>query len=126
MTVVVDRREQILEQLQDILEGLTITLSNGAIPACNFARNRNQLPDTLVPGILMLDADEINDPRALPVTPGRVPPQMAPQIMAMTPEIYVVLDTRPLNRPNVGQDLNLARLAVLAAVIPNQTLLSIV
>jgi hypothetical protein len=32
------------------------------------------------------------------------------QIMRMTPEIYVVLDVRPVGNLNVGKDLNTARL----------------
>jgi hypothetical protein len=46
--------------------------------------------------------------------------------MRMTPEIYVVLDVRGITNPNVGEDLNTARLAILAAVLPDRQLQQIV
>jgi len=141
MTEQFDRRAAVLDRLEELLSGMTIQLTgtNGTpatIPPGNFVRNRNELPGPnpadpqsgpgLVPGIILLDADEINDPRAVPRPPGLVQGQMAPQIVKMTPEIYVVLDTRKKSNPNVGEDLNLARLAILAAIMPDSDIQEIV
>lgn len=122
MTVTVDRRELVISRLSAILEGLTITLSNGVIPAGHFVHNRNELPASLVPGIILLDADEVHNPRALPLAPGRELNRMQVQVMQTTPEIYIVLDVRKPANTNVGEDLNKARLAILAAIIQDSEL----
>ena len=120
-----DRRTDILAQVETLLTGLTITLSDGIIPAKNFVHNRNELPQELVPGIILLDADEVSDPRGIQAPPGRGGPPGA-KLMRMTPEIYVVLDVRKPNNVNVGEDLNKARLAVLGVILNDTTLQQIV
>jgi len=126
-----DRRQLILDRLYELLSGLTIPLAGGptgsiSIVPGNIVQNRNELPKELVPGIILLDADEIKNPltqlRERGLTETRVPSS----IMKMTPEIYVVLDTRGITNKNVGKDLNTARLAILAAVLPDTQLQSIV
>ena len=133
MTQFDDRRELILERLTALLEDLTIPILGGPapnvfteIPAGNFDRNRNELDAKKVPGILLLDGDEVRDSRATLPPRGNVENAVPTQVMKMTPEIYVVLDVRGISNQNVGQDLNAARLAILAAVLPDQTLQSIV
>jgi hypothetical protein len=119
-----DRRARILARLTALLPTLKITLSSGVIPAENFVHNRNELPAGKVPGIILLDADEVKDPRALQQqAPGRqLPPGC--QVMRMTPEIYVVLDVRKgaKQNENVGEDVGLARAAIVSAVLLDQTL----
>lgn len=122
-----DRRQAILNQLDALLGATTITLSNGVIPAGNYVHNRNELPAEKVPGIILLDADEVHDPTKLPPAPGRQLNKMQMQIMKMTPEIYVVLDTRAkFQSEDIGSDLNLARLAILAVIIGDLTLQGII
>src|SRR5674476_65813 len=108
-----DRRQLILDRLYELLSGLTIPLAGGptgsiSIVPGNIVQNRNELPKELVPGIILLDADEIKNPltqlRERGLTETRVPSS----IMKMTPEIYVVLDTRGITNKNVGKDLNTA------------------
>lgn len=124
MTVQNDRRDKILARLEALLSGLTITLSSGTIPAGNFVRNRNELPAGLVPGIILLDADEVQDPRALKLPNGsKLPPGV--QLMKMTPEVYVVLDVRKPQNVGVGEDLNIARAKILRAVFTDAELLDI-
>jgi len=133
MTTFDDRRQAILTQVFTLLSGLTIELSetNAAnnlpisIPAGNIVRNRNVLPKQLVPGIIMCDGDEINDPRIQRKERGSTETGVPPQVMKMTPEIYVVLDERKPGNVNVGEDLNLARLAILAVLLPDRTLQAI-
>ena len=118
-----DRRAQILARLNVLLPELSITLSTGVIPTGNFVHNRNELPAGKVPGIILLDADEVKDPRALKQEPGRqLPPGC--QVMRMTPEIYVVLDVRKgaKQNENVGEDLGIARAAIISAVFADHTL----
>ena len=118
-----DRRARILARLATLLPTLTITLSSGVIPAENFVHNRNELPAGKVPGIILLDADEVKDQRALRLEPGRqLPPGC--QMMRMTPEIYVVLDVRKgaKQNENVGEDVGLARAAIISAVFADQAL----
>jgi hypothetical protein len=129
-----DRRDEILNQLFALLSGLTITLSadNASlqlptqIPAGNIVRNRNELPKNLVPGIIMCDADELNNRSMVRPKRGQTETGIPPQLIDMTPEIYVVLDVRKPTNVNVGADLDLARLAILAVILPDETLQSIV
>jgi hypothetical protein len=115
MTALVDRRALILERLTTILSGLSVAISTGTIPAGNIARNRDELPPELVPGIILLDADEVRDQR-FPVNQGRGGPS-GPGMMIMKPEIYVVLNVRKPKNKEVGEDLLLARAAIVALVL---------
>lgn len=133
MPTTYDRRELILSRLAAILSGLTIPILGGpapatvtSIPAGNFVRNRNELDASQVPGIILLDADEVRDPAIRRPPRGLIEQAMPDQIMKMTPEIYVVLDVRGISNMNVGPDLNSARLAILAAVLPDKQLQQIV
>ena len=127
-----DRREEVLARVYELLAGLNIPLLGGpvagAVPiqAGNIVHNRNELPAQLVPGIILLDADEIKDPRVQLPARGLIERGVPPSIMKMTPEIYVVLDVRGPTMQNAGADLNTARLAILAAILPDKQLQSIV
>ena len=76
--------------------------------------------------MIVLDADEVKDPIALKAPPGSQQSRMPAQVMRMTPEIYVVLETRPVGNLNVGKDLNTARLAILNAIMTDSVLWDIV
>ena len=118
--IVADRRDMILARLETMVSGMVITLSTGTIPAGNFVRNRDELPGDKVPGIILLDADETKDPR-FPSNQGRSS-RPGPGMMKMTPEIYVVLDVRKPQNKLVGEDLILARAAIMRAVLRDATL----
>jgi hypothetical protein len=127
----VDRRELVLARLVALLGNLTIPLlggPNGAVSIVpgNIVHNRNELPADKVPGIIILDADEVKNPRQTPPTRGLQEGHVGPHVINMTPEIYVVLDVRGIQNQNVGEDLNTARLAILRAVLPDRTLQQIV
>src|SRR5579872_6638479 len=122
MSAKADRRLLILARLQTILSSLTIEISTGTIPAGNIVHNRDELPAELVPGIILLDADEVRDLR-FPSMQGRSE-RPGPGMLKMTPEIYVVLDVRKPKNKLVGEDLNLARSAILRAVLHDKTLTS--
>lgn len=123
MTVQLDRRSDLISTLKTILSGLSITLSNGAIPAGNFVHNRDQLPAALTPGIILLDGDEVKDPKTIQLSSGRQQSRLGDQIVSMTPEIYVVLEaTRTPENALVGEDLNTARLAILKALFDSTDL----
>lgn len=121
----VDRRVLLLQELERLLSTLDIELTTGRIPAGNFVRNRNELPADLVPGIILLDGDETADPRYQRPAVGRDLTTVPPQMMKMTPEIYVVLDVRKPQNKNVGEDLSVARGAILKAIILDKTLYQI-
>lgn len=128
---VVDRRQDIINELVALLTGLlpTIILTGtqgtpGVMSPEGFVHNRNQLPKGLVPGIILLDGDDLLGPPP-PQQSGRAPPQIAPQIMRFKPEIYVVLDERIPNNVNVGEDLSICRQAILSAIWTDKTLISI-
>ncbi len=111
---------------------MTITLlggPNGAVTIVpgNVVRNRNQLQADKVPGLILLDADEVKDSRAFQNPPGGGQQRrMAPQLMKMTPEIYAVLDVRVPQNTNVGEDLNTIRMSVLNVIFTDSQLWDIV
>lgn len=116
----------VLQRLHTILGALSIQLSTGIISPGNYVRNRNELPKEKVPGIILLDADEVRDPR-FPERDGRgTINNYSLGLMKMTPEIYIVLDVRKPNNINVGTDLGIARAAILHAVLTDATLNTIV
>jgi hypothetical protein len=126
-----DRRQAILTELDTLLAALvptiTLTGTNGTpakFAANGYVHNRNELPQGLVPGVILLDGDETVG--LVPVIPGRIPPRIAPQIMKVTPEIYVVLDVRKPNNINVGADLSIARLAIIKSIWSDAYLLDLV
>jgi len=121
MTAKADRRQLILDRLMTILSGLSVTLTDGSvIPAGNIVHNRDELPGEKVPGIILLDADEVRDAR-FPSNQGRSE-RPSPGMMRMTPEIYVVLNVRKPHNTNVGEDLNLVRAAILDLVLHDKPL----
>jgi len=119
--MILDRRVLILNELETLLGGLTITLTTGAIAAGNFVHNRNELTKNKRPGIILLDADEVADPRVSQLQGGR-DTAIPPRIMKMTPEIYVVLEDRKPDNKNVGTDLSIARAEIIKAVLLDKTL----
>lgn len=126
-----DRRQEVLDRLWTLFSGITVDLlggPNGSVQIVpgNVVRNRNELQKEKVPGIIVLDADEVKDPRLLQPPPGRAMERMPAQVMRMTPEIYVVLDERGVENLNVGKDLNIARLAILNSVFSDRQLQDIV
>lgn len=123
--VKMDRRKRILNQCFDILKGLEIELSNGLIKPGNFVHNRNELPKDRVPGIILLDADEVWDPLT-PNLSSRGDVRTTPGLLRMTPEIYVVLDERLKDDANRGNDLNTARAVIIGSMINNAALQALV
>lgn len=122
---IADRRDMILKRLDAILKGMTITLTTGTIASGNYVRNRGELPKEKVPGIILLDADEVWDPHTPNLT-ARGDAQTTPGLIRMTPEIYVVLDVRKPNNDEVGADLNTARALIIGKLINDATLKTIV
>lgn len=122
MTASVDRRSLILERLHELFVGFSLTLTDGIakIKPGNVVHNRDELPAELVPGLILLDGDEEKDPRA-PQVAGRSTPS-GPGLMRMTPEIYAVLEVRKPHNKNVGEDLILARAAIMELVLGDPTL----
>lgn len=120
----VDRRVLILQELETLLPSLNIEISTGVIPSANFVRNRNELPAERVPGIILIDGDEMGDPATARVPSGRSTPVSA-RLMRMQPEIYAVLDVRKPQNKLVGEDLAIIRQAIIRAVVEDRTLLAI-
>jgi hypothetical protein len=120
MAARLDRRDQILTRLFTLLGTVSVTISTGTFSGSKLVRNRNELPQEKVPGLILLDADEVKDPR-FPELSGRGS-RPGPGMMKMTPEVYIVLDQRKPNNILVGEDLNLIRAAVLNLVLHDSAL----
>lgn len=114
-----DNRELILARIQAV-----------CLNASDFetsVRNRGLLSNEKRPACILLDGDEVQRlsldlPRG---HRGRAM-LMAPQIMNMTPELYILLkEGRPTNE-NVGQELNAKRIALLAALSADTALADLI
>lgn len=99
-----DRRQLILDRLADILEPLTPF----------FWRNRGELPDEKRPAITLLDANEISEKNSF----GHAKRGLAasPNLVQLTPQIIITLQSQKPKNETVGADLNVIRIAVLKAI----------
>lgn len=109
-----DRREQILARLLVVLE----TVSGVRVAV----RNRGELPPNKRPAVILLDADEIAR-EAPPQQRGRL--TMAPNLVDMSPEIYVVMDQREPQNASIGEDMNTLRIAIMKAIMSDDQLAAI-
>lgn len=105
-----DKREQILSKLFEVLQTVD------GVQSCT--RNRDQLPAEKRPAIVLLDSDEAAKPSA----DGRQRIASSPNLVVMSPEIYLALDSRKPDNELTGEDLNALRAKVLSAVLTNQAL----
>jgi hypothetical protein len=114
---VIDRREQILSRLEDVL---------GAVPGIeSFARNRGLLDNDARPAIVLLDGDERE--RTPPVGRSATGRQgMVVNMMTMFPQVFVVLKVAKPQNVDVGPTLNGLRSAVIAAVAADAALRTLV
>jgi hypothetical protein len=110
----IDRREAILSRVFALLQATPGVATDPYTGAACVYRDRDQLPDELRPGILLIDADEEADQQARDMT-GR--PGRAPNIVWIKPEIYVLLKvTKPQNL-GTGTNLNTFRTAIVKAIM---------
>jgi hypothetical protein len=123
-----DTREDILQRLFVILQGIPNLGTDPYIGGPTVYRNRDQLPDELRPGILLLDADETVVLKSVDNRDS----SRTPTLVELKPEIYVCLKTiKPTNLDpstniNVGTIINGYRLAILKAVMNDTTLQGLV
>lgn len=106
----VARRERILARLFVVLT---------AVPGMAASiRNRGDAQSDKRPFVQLLDADEAADRSAF--TRGR--PSNSPNLITMSPEIYVTMKNKKPTNPTVGTDLNALCTAVIKAVITDAEL----
>jgi hypothetical protein len=109
-----DRREQVLAALFLVLQsvaGVKVVV-----------RNRGELPAAIRPAVVLLDGNE---------TARDSPPQergrltAAPNLVDMSPEIYVVMDQREPKNDRIGEDMNAMRMAILKAIMTDEPLIAV-
>ncbi len=110
MSQTADDREAILARLAAVLEGVT--------GLEYFSRNDITLPEGKVPGILMLDGDEVVDETAY--RDSRAPASV--KVITLQPEVYLLVQDDP---EQVGPTLSLMRRRILAAVLTDEMLLGL-
>jgi hypothetical protein len=104
-----DPRESILARLEAILTEMGVFTT--------VLRNDIQVPESKLPGAVLLDGDELPDEDSGKVRPGR-----GPVIMRMAPEIYVLVQEEPAN---VGPNLNLTRAQMVDRICTDTQLLAL-
>jgi hypothetical protein len=114
----IDKREQILARLFAVLQAVP---SVGTDPETNgpcVYRNRDDLPDTKRPAILLLDASEVANESVK--EHGRL--SKSPNFVTLKPEIFAVLPSSQPQNIGVGQALSNMRADILAAVLNDSQL----
>lgn len=106
-----DKREVILSTMFTVLGTVTGLIT--------FARNRGLLDQDKRPVCILLDGSET---LRSTVTQKIGQARLAPHIMIMRPQIWIILDNRKPQNLLVGQDLNALRIAVLEALTTDITL----
>jgi hypothetical protein len=112
-----DIREDLLARLFALM---------GTVPGIVTAvRNRGLLKNENRPGMVLLDGDEFPrtsmDTRRLRGRAGL----MAPQIVQLRPECYILMDENRPRNDQLGQELNAFRVAFLEKVWEDETLATI-
>ena len=105
-----DTREDILVRL--------LTVASGVMGIATAERNAQVAEEWDFPAAIVLDADEQADERAS----GRGRPANAPNLVAMTPEVYLILAE---DAENVGTALNRLRARLIKAVLGDAALLAL-
>lgn len=105
-----DKREAILARL--------VVLAATIVPEANVYRNQIDIPEKQRPAMVILDGDEEADQSAY----GRRRPANGPVIMAMDPEIFLLLGG---DSETVGTRLNEYRALVVKAVLEDASLLAL-
>jgi hypothetical protein len=106
-----DRREEVLSRLLDILKSVS-----GVQVA---VRNRGELPADKRPAIVLLDGDEVAR-GAVQQTRGRL--TLAPNLIDLSPEIYVLMDAREPHNERIGEDMNAMRVLILTSIMKDTPL----
>lgn len=104
-----DRREQILARLATVLAGL----------GAGFGRNDPDIPDTALPKITLLDADE--DARKDTFDRGR--PPYGPNLISLTPEVYITLAADTPEQ--AGEAMSEWESTIVSAVLNDATLVGL-
>lgn len=109
-----DVREAILSRLVEIAK----MIDGGLSGSISVFRNKAEVSASQRPAIVVLDADEKADDRDR----SSRRPANAPRIMVMMPEVSIFVAA---SAENVGAELNSLRVKLIAAVMRDQTLISL-
>jgi hypothetical protein len=114
-----DKREQILERLKTILDGVP---SFVGFSEHTVVRNRALLQNDVLPALVLLDGNE----EEFTSSERRGRTAMGPQVMLMQPQIFCVLKPRTLpSNELVGEELNMFRAAIIQAINTDAPLLAL-
>jgi hypothetical protein len=109
-----DRREQVLTAILAALKEVSGVQS--------VIRNRGALLADMRPAVVLLDGDENSRD---PPPQGRGQLSLSPNLIDLTPEIYVVMDTRLPQNEGIGEDMNALRVLILTALMSNAALIAV-
>lgn len=120
MTVGVNTRENILVRLVELM-------SEQYIAARTVVRNRGLLKNDDRPAVAILDGDEnvrLSGDGQGRGNRGRQ--SMGPQLMTMTPEIYIIPETAKPANPDIGTEVNDFRETIVRVIAQDQVLLDLI
>lgn len=111
----IDRREQILDRLTDLVAGVEGVQSAD--------RNHTRPDEELLPAVVVFDGDEVVADMPDGPNPNRWRDANAPQMMTMRPEIYVRVAS---DLSTVGTNMNALRAKIHKAICSDTLLASLV
>lgn len=106
-----DRRELILEQLFAIINSM---IQSTPPVIATVARNRDLRKDDERPGLVLLDGDESYELTGERNRGRRT--GMVPQLMKMSPQIFILMNEQRPTRATIGPDTNALRIKIIDAV----------
>jgi hypothetical protein len=117
---VIDKREAILARLVELM-------SEEYVAAKSVVRNRGLLSNDVRPAVAIMDADErarLTGDGQGRGNRGRV--VMTPQLMTMTPEIYVIPQIKKPQNVGIGTEVNDFRMTIVRVIAQDPVLISII
>lgn len=114
----IDRRELILGRLFVLLQGM---IQSTPPIVATAARNRDLRSDAERPGLVLLDGDESSPVNFGTGRRGRLL-KGAPQIMAMSPQVFILMNEQRPTRETIGSATNALRKRIVDAVFADDQL----
>jgi hypothetical protein len=117
----VDSREKILARLYTVLQSVE--------GVKGVTRNRGEIADAELPGVIFLDGDETSatelDNPGSPKMPKGIPPNR-PDVIRLMPEIYIKLNLQKPHSQQIGPELNTLRCKIVKALVFDATLIDLI
>jgi hypothetical protein len=119
-----DMREQILSQMLALMTQVGTGWAAQVNGDLSVFRNRAEIPADKLPALVLLDGSEnLKAGLSKSLSLGLVPGQVPPQIMVLTPQVFIICKPRDtIENAGVGPELSAMRVKLLNAMLNDDVL----